>query len=89
LIETITGNDVQPGANGGQSADGTYYVNISSDELFTTVVARSSANAFEIDDVAYDPPPAEIPEPAPIIVFGSLIVFFVLRYLTSSALRVA
>lgn len=72
LIATIAGEDVGAGANGNQGAAGTDYVNVFSDVAFTTVVASSSGNAFELDDVAYDPPPqSELPEPASLTTLGT------------------
>jgi hypothetical protein len=71
LIATVDGADVQASADGDQGSNGTDYVNIFSDVAFTTVIASSSQNAFEIDDVAYDPPPPSVPEPAAVAVFGT------------------
>ncbi len=74
LIATIGGEDVGAAANGNQGASGTDYVNVFSDVAFTTVVASSSNNAFEIDDVAFDPPPSSIPEPASLTMLGTAIL---------------
>lgn len=63
LIGSITGTDITPVPTGDQTADGTYYVNITSDTFFNKVVAKSSNYAFEFDDVAYNP---TIPSPEPI-----------------------
>jgi len=73
LVATIDGSDVVASANGDQGSTGTYYVNIFSDVSFTTAVASSSENAFELDDVAYDPPPSspDIPEPASLAMLGA------------------
>jgi hypothetical protein len=82
LIATLGGSAIDAGANGDQGADGTYYVNVLSDTAFTSVVASSSQNAFEFDDVAYDPPPspAGIPEPGSLAVLGAALVgFWLLR----------
>jgi len=66
LIGTIGGNDVTNSANGDQGAQGTYYVNITSDEAFTRVVARSNGYAFEFDNLAFNPTSPNgdpVPEP--------------------------
>ncbi len=62
LVGTISGSDVTASANGDQGTQGTFYVNILSDEVFTRVVARSDGYAFEFDNVAFN---AENPVPAP------------------------
>lgn len=62
LVGTISGSDVTASANGDQGTQGTFYVNILSDETFTRVVARSNGYAFEFDNVAFN---AENPVPAP------------------------
>ena len=65
LVGTVTGSDVTSNANGDQGVNGTYYVNITSTESFNTVVATSSSNAFEFDNVAYNV--SAVPEPSSII----------------------
>jgi hypothetical protein len=62
LVGTITGDQVTNMANGNQGANGTYYVNINSTLAFNKVVATSTANSFEFDNVAYN---ASIPTPEP------------------------
>lgn len=81
LIEFVDGDTVEADADGDQGASGTYYVNIFSDEAFTSVVASSSQNAFEFDDVAYDPPPpGDVPEPGSLAVLGAALTgFWLLR----------
>ena len=74
LIGTIDGADVAASANGNQGLNGTDYVNVFSSEAFTTVVANSSNNAFEFDDVAYDPPPSGIPEPSSLALAGAALI---------------
>jgi hypothetical protein len=55
LVGSYTGGDVTASANGNQGALGTYYVNINDlDGWFDKVVAKSTTNAFEIDNVSYD-----------------------------------
>jgi hypothetical protein len=79
LIATIGGAGAGADANGNQGAAGTDYVNVFSDVAFTTVVASSSGNAFELDDVAYDPPPpSAIPEPASLTMLGTAILAIIL-----------
>ena len=65
LVGTITGTDVTADANGDQGINGTFYVNITSTESFNTVVATSSQNAFEFDNVAFNP--SAVPEPSSFI----------------------
>ncbi len=77
LVATVGGGDFDAGADGDQGPDGTYYVNIFSDVAFTSVIASSSENAFEFDDVAYDPPPPpDVPEPASLAVLGAALAGF-------------
>jgi hypothetical protein len=64
LVGTVTGTDVTSNASGDQGVNGTYYVNINSTESFNTVVATSSSNAFEFDNVAYN---GAVPEPSSFI----------------------
>jgi hypothetical protein len=79
LIATISGADAYANANGNQGEAGTNYVNVFSDVAFTTVVASSSGNAFELDDVAYDPPPpSAVPEPATLTMLGTAILALIL-----------
>jgi hypothetical protein len=52
LIQSFTGNDVTVFANGNQGASGTFRVSFNSDVAFKTVVASSSTNSFEIDNLA-------------------------------------
>lgn len=65
LIGTVTGTQVTNPKypNGDQSANGTYYVNITSDTFFNKVVALSSQHAFEFDNVAYN---RTVPSPEPV-----------------------
>lgn len=70
LVGTVTGDDVVASANGDQGVDGTYYVNINSDEAFNAVELISTQYAFEFDNVAYDPPPAPAPEPSSLSLVG-------------------
>jgi hypothetical protein len=69
LVGTVTGNTVTSHADGNQGASGTYYVNINSTLAFDRVVASSTSNAFEIDDVAFDP--TAVPEPLTLSLFGA------------------
>jgi len=69
LLGTISGTQVTASANGDQGAQGTYYVNIVSDEAFTRVVARSNGYAFEFDNVAFNPT-NPVPEPLTLSLLG-------------------
>jgi hypothetical protein len=71
-IGTITGLDVTASANGNQGQFGTFYVNINSTVAFSSVVASSTSNAFEFDNVAYNP--AAVPEPTSLALFGTGVV---------------
>lgn len=57
-IGTLTGTDITSTANGDRGALGTYYVNITSSQSFSKVVA--SGTTFEMDNLAYN---ATIPVP--------------------------
>ena len=73
LLQSFTGADLNPSANGDRGANGTYYVNITSTSLFDKVVATSTQYAFEIDNLAFNnggPGPSEVPEPATFVLFG-------------------
>ena len=75
-VGQFTGADVTAAANGNQGADGTFYVNINLSDSFTSVVATSSAYAFEFDNVAISANPLKVPEPGTVGVFllGLLLV---------------
>jgi hypothetical protein len=77
LVGTITGSDVTSNANGDQGASGTFYVNINSTTSFDKIVATSTSNAFELDNVAFNP--TAVPEPSS-IVLGLLGGFGVIGY---------
>lgn len=70
VVGAITGLDVTAVANGNQGASGTFYVNINSTLAFTKVVATSSIHSFEFDNVAFNPTPVTIPEPAACTLFS-------------------
>jgi hypothetical protein len=54
-VGSITGTDVLgSNADGDQGPSGTAYVNINSSLNFNSVVATSTSNAFEFDNVAYN-----------------------------------
>ena len=71
-VGTVTGTDVTASANGDQGINGTYYVNILSDMLFDSVVASSTSNSFEFDNVSYNTvaPPDGVPEPLSLGLLG-------------------
>ena len=54
-VVTVTGTDVWNLANGSQTADGTFYVNLKADPLtwYDEVIFKSTGYAFEFDNVAY------------------------------------
>jgi hypothetical protein len=68
LIGSVVGTQVWAAANGDQGAQGTFYVNISSDTGFNRVVGTSSQYAFELDNLAYGDP---VPEPASLVLLGT------------------
>lgn len=78
FIGSIAGENV-PGAplDGQLDPNNTIYVNITSTTPFSKIVATSSVNSFEFDDVAY----AVVPEPASTVLFsgGLFMLGFVLR----------
>lgn len=74
-IGVIDGLDVDAFADGDQGALGTFYVNINSTIPFRSVVATSSAYAFEFDNVAYSANP--VPEPTSVVVWSLLALTFV------------
>jgi len=76
LIGSIVGGDVSAFANGDQGEQGTFYVNINSTESFDKVIATSSQQTFEFDNVAFNAVPFKVPEPriAVMFLFGLLLV---------------
>ncbi len=75
-VGQFTGTDVNTLANGDQGAAGTFYVNISLSDSFTSVVATSSQYAFEFDNVAISANPLNVPEPgiAGVFLLGLLLL---------------
>jgi hypothetical protein len=65
LVGMVTGTDVTASADGDQGELGTFYVNINSTESFDRVVATSTSNSFEFDNVAYNS--SAVPEPSSFI----------------------
>jgi hypothetical protein len=71
-VGTVTGNDIVANPTGRQDAEGTRYVNISSDTLFDRVVFTSATIPFEFDNVAFTrATPVAVPEPASLALFGA------------------
>ena len=74
LVGTVTGDNVTISPTGDQGVNGTYYVNINSDDAFDTVVASSTQYAFEFDNVAFNPERIihqdRVPEPASLAMFA-------------------
>jgi hypothetical protein len=70
VVGTVTGTQVLNPANGDQGANGSRYVNITSDLAFDRVVASSTSYAFEFDNVAY----RAVPEPASMAMCGTALL---------------
>lgn len=69
-VGTVTGIQVAPPANGGQTQASTnVYVNIT-DVLFDRIVFTSTQFAFEVDNIAV----SAVPEPATMLLFGTGLV---------------
>lgn len=70
-LHSLTGSNVIASANGNQGDIGTVYVNIGFDaDGFDKVVASSTSNAFEFDNVAFNPT-NPVPEPTSLLLLGS------------------
>ena len=54
LLGTFTGADVIALANGNQGLVGTTYVTFNSEVFFNKIVATSTTNSFEFDNIAFD-----------------------------------
>ena len=69
-VGSISGTDVLgSNADGNQGSSGTAYVNINSSLAFNSVVATSTTNAFEFDNVAYNASDVTAaPEPSTFVV---------------------
>jgi len=68
-VGSISGTDVLgSAADGNQGPSGTAYVNINSSLNFNSVVATSTTNAFEFDNVAYNASNVIVPEPSTFVV---------------------
>jgi hypothetical protein len=70
LVGSLTGSDVLASANGDRGVDGTVYVNLGFSSAFNTVIASSTSNAFEFDNVAYSQT-NPVPEPASLLLLGT------------------
>ena len=62
VVTSFIGSQVLAAANGSQQADGTVYANFTSVNGFDTVVARSTSNAFEFDNVSYSTQQISVPD---------------------------
>ena len=74
-VGSVTGVNVVASPNGNQGQQGTLYVNINSTLPFDTVVASSSAYAFEFDNVAYNTTQV-VPEPTTVLAGALLLLPF-------------
>jgi hypothetical protein len=70
LVGTMSGSNITSSATGDRTANGTLYVDINSSLPFNSVVASSTANAFEFDNIAYRSA-TPIPEPSSFLILGS------------------
>lgn len=72
VLGVITGTDAVTSANdnGDQGVNGSFYVNITSTEGFYKVVATSTRETFEIDNVAFGESVPSVPEPASLAMLG-------------------
>ena len=66
LVQAFTGSDVKANPNGDQLAPGTYYVTFNTTGIFVfdSVIATSTTNSFEFDNVAFDAINRDVPETA-------------------------
>ena len=72
-VGIVNGTQVWAAANGDQGQNGTFYVNITSDRPFTSVVASSATQyAFEFDNVAFN----AVPEPTTVLAGALLLLPF-------------
>lgn len=69
VLNTFTGTDFVT-HNGNQGAAGTFYANFVSSVPFLKVVLSSTANSFEVDDVAV----STVPLPAALPLFGAALI---------------
>lgn len=71
LVSSMTGADVMASPTGSWGVSGSKYVNITSVTPFNRVVATSTNNAFEMDNLAYNADPVAVPEPGSLMLLGT------------------
>ena len=75
LVDTITGDQINPTADGNQGPNGTYGVDISSTLPFDTLLFTSSNYAFEFTGLTQlsgqQNPPFPVPEPGSLALLGA------------------
>ena len=72
--KSYDGDDLNSPANGNQQAASTnrrYYFTFDPNDQINKVLFSSSGNSFEIDNIAVNDPPAEVPEPLTMSLFAS------------------
>jgi hypothetical protein len=76
-VGVLTGASVDATATGNQGLNGTFYVNINSTLQFNRVVAQSTINTFEFDNVAINPQRINdvVPEASSLAVWSLLGIF--------------
>lgn len=79
VVGTVTGSQALGSPNGNQGENGTTYININSTVGFRYVVASSTQNAFELDNVAYNVDQVAVPEPSTyaLLTSGLLLATFI------------
>jgi hypothetical protein len=72
--KTFDGDDINNPANGNQQAASTnrrYYFTFDPNDKINKVIFSSSGNSFEIDNIAVNDPPTDVPEPLTLSLFAS------------------
>lgn len=72
--KSFDGDDINSPANGNQTAASTnrrYYFTFDPNDKINKVIFSSSGNSFELDNIAVNDPPADVPEPLTLSLFAS------------------